>query len=649
MNALPPVSAVKVWPPSLPELELLQRIGSGSYGEVWLARNPLGTLRAVKIVRRSEFGDDRPYDREFAGLRKFEPISRSHEGFVDLLQIGRNDEEGYFYYVMELADAAHPETAQPYQARTLAAEVKARGALPLDECIRIAHTLTGALAELHRHGLVHRDIKPSNIVFVNGVPKLADIGLVANANEARSFVGTEGFIPPEGPGTPRADIFSLGIVLYVMSTGKTHHDFPEPPADLASRLDHGRWLELQAIVHRACQADPRERYASAEATLREVELFQRGRSVRRSHAREKIWKFARRTLFILAAFSTICAAAIFAFRELNRDQPLSSIPDAQRLYDQAVLISKDQTRDRQFQAFTNLIGAVKLDPQFADAYFRISTLYFGPGGEQLPPRSNFVQNIRWVAERLRDLNPDSAQYHAIHSYVEFLDWHFAEAVTESERASRLKWKARPASAHGFHAWIILRARGDAATALREFKAAERIDYSDVGIQTQLGTPYYAQRDFSQAIEHYWKALRLEPGLRLPHSLLARAYEADKQYRKALDEYEIEEKMWDPANAAPIEAQYQKWRAILAEQDGTNKLWQAMLNRPLSPYKRARLKARLGLTTEVFALLNQACEEHEDDGEADFLIDDCWDPFRDDPRFKQLLRKAGLSRVGGGIR
>ena len=62
----------------------------------------------------------------------------------------------------------------------------------------------------HPHaGLIHRDIKPSNIIFVNGIPKLADIGLVAEQSEAKSFVGTEGFIPPEGPGTPRADIYSL--------------------------------------------------------------------------------------------------------------------------------------------------------------------------------------------------------------------------------------------------------------------------------------------------------------------------------------------------------------------------------------------------------------------------------------------------------
>src|ERR1019366_3971741 len=98
--------------------------------------------------------------------------------------------------------------------------------------------------------LVHRDIKPSNIIFVNGVPKLADIGLVAEVNEARSFVGTEGFIPPEGPGTEQADVYGLGKVLYEASTGKDRHEFPDLPTLLDQLPELDKFLELnEVIVH----------------------------------------------------------------------------------------------------------------------------------------------------------------------------------------------------------------------------------------------------------------------------------------------------------------------------------------------------------------------------------------------------------------
>ena len=77
-------------------------------------------LRAIKIVYRKSFQDSRPFERELSGIRKFEPISRSHEGFIDVLHAGINEQEGYFYYIMELADDAtadrsgrkHPVSSQ---------------------------------------------------------------------------------------------------------------------------------------------------------------------------------------------------------------------------------------------------------------------------------------------------------------------------------------------------------------------------------------------------------------------------------------------------------------------------------------------------------------------------------------------------------
>jgi serine/threonine protein kinase len=229
---------------------LLQRIGGGSYGEVWLARNALGAYRAIKVIHRKSFEDDRPFEREFSGIQKFEPISRSHEGLVDILQVGRQSDS--FYYVMELADdaggeskpvrkwergteaasPAHFPTCSPahlrpdtYAPRTLRQDLKQRSRLPVNECVEIALALTSGLAHLHKHGLVHRDIKPSNIIFVSGAPKLADIGLVTDADTTLSYVGTEGYIPPEGPGAAQADIFSLGKVLYEISTGQDRRQF----------------------------------------------------------------------------------------------------------------------------------------------------------------------------------------------------------------------------------------------------------------------------------------------------------------------------------------------------------------------------------------------------------------------------------------
>src|SRR5205814_10447871 len=83
-----PSAFVSGAPPQIPDHELLRRVGEGAYGEVWLAKNVMGTFRAVKIVYRRRFSDDRPYEREFAGIKKFEPISRAHGSQVDVLDVG---------------------------------------------------------------------------------------------------------------------------------------------------------------------------------------------------------------------------------------------------------------------------------------------------------------------------------------------------------------------------------------------------------------------------------------------------------------------------------------------------------------------------------------------------------------------------------
>ena len=99
-------------PPGILDHELVRCIGRGSYGEVWLARNVMGPWRAVKIVYRRSFDHDRPFERELEGIRRFEPISRSHPSQLNVLHVGRNDAAGCFYYVMELADPVEPPEAK---------------------------------------------------------------------------------------------------------------------------------------------------------------------------------------------------------------------------------------------------------------------------------------------------------------------------------------------------------------------------------------------------------------------------------------------------------------------------------------------------------------------------------------------------------
>ena len=286
---------------------MVRIIGRGAYGEIWLARSLTGTWRAVKVVDRRTFENEKAFQREFEGMAKFEPFSREEPGFVDILHVGRDEAGNFFYYVMELADdhlAGGTIDPARYAPKTLKSELGRRSRLLVDECVTIGLSLTGALAALHREGLVHRDIKPANIIFVGGVPKIADIGLVA-ASGQDSYVGTEGYVPPEGPGSVQADIYSLGKVLYEIAMGKDRLDFPAVNTRLEDLPDKSELLQLNDVLLRACANDPGDRYPTA-ATMHE-DLVR----VRDRRPLLRTWKRSRRALVIALLVLAAVGAGLY--------------------------------------------------------------------------------------------------------------------------------------------------------------------------------------------------------------------------------------------------------------------------------------------------------------------------------------------------
>ena len=270
-------------PPEAPDYELLQPpIGEGGFGKVWIVRNAIGQWQALKAVYQSKFGSNRhPYESEFKGLQKYKPVSENHPGLLRIDLVSKMKDEGYFYYVMELGDAQtpgwekDPSLYKPRDLENMRKQAESKR-LPLTECLRIGVVLTDALNFLHSNGLTHRDIKPSNVIFVNGRPKLADIGLVTDIRppeQINTFVGTPGYMPPlpEPPGTPQADIYAMGMVLYVISTGNDPRFFPDIATTIMQRKDHAEFVRFDAIILKACQPDIKQRYQTASDMLRDLE------------------------------------------------------------------------------------------------------------------------------------------------------------------------------------------------------------------------------------------------------------------------------------------------------------------------------------------------------------------------------------------
>ncbi len=625
--------------PIIPDYDLLKRIGGGGYGEVWLARSQAtGILRAAKVIWRRTFDDERPFLREFEGLQKFERLSREHPSQIALFHVGRNEAEAYLYYVMELADDLGSDACS-YAPHTLRAELKS-GRMPAARVLAIGLALTEALGHLHRNGLVHRDVKPSNVIFVNGRPKLADIGLVTDASDQCSIVGTEGYLSPEGPGTPQADLFALGKVLYEAALGMDRRQFPRLLEDLRSWPDANLIFELNEVVLKACASSTRQRYASAQQMHAELALLRSGGSVKKRRFLANAVAIGAK-LALGAALALAIATASSLFHGFGKPNSLSASPEAAKLYRQAMYRLHKSTPSDFRQAFTNFTEAIKLDPKFLKAHYGLFEIYWCDGGRAFPPKFDYQANMAWLASQLRAIDSDSAEFHVVNSYVEWLGWRFDEALREVERAiQREPTFVRAQALKGFY---LLHTWGNVRGAQAAYEAAERIDPTDLFTQIQFGHLCYFQRDYNRAIAQYQKVVALEPKYEAAHAWLGRAYEADGHYAKALEEYETGALLLGD-DTDKIKTRFADLRHCLAL-GGPTRWRQAELdslkeNSSSNFYRMGQLCNQLGFTNEIFPYLEKAYAKHNT-----FMcwlrFDPTWDSWRRDRRFQQIVKNVGF--------
>jgi len=248
---------------------ILSRIGSGGMADVYLAEDShLGREVALKVLHR-RFAQDAEF------VERFRREARAAAGLQHPNVVGvydRGDHEGTYYIAMEYV-----------RGRTLKDVVTREAPLDQMRTIDLGVSVLGAAAFAHRHGVIHRDFKPHNVIVdEEGVPKVTDFGIAragaSEMTEAGSIMGTAQYLSPEQAQghsvTAASDVYSIGIMLYEMLTGRLPFSgdsavsialkhLSEPPPPMSGE---GLTIEpnLEAVVMGALAKEPAARWASAE-------------------------------------------------------------------------------------------------------------------------------------------------------------------------------------------------------------------------------------------------------------------------------------------------------------------------------------------------------------------------------------------------
>ena len=260
--------------------ELLEVIGTGGMAVVYKARcHRLNRLVAVKVLK-DEFSADEDFLRRFRA--EGEAVAMlSHPNIVQVFDVSASEDANYI--VMELIDGI-----------SLKQYMEVKGILNWKETLHFATQIAKGLEHAHSRGIVHRDIKPHNVmVLKNGSVKVMDFGIAQVMNKSNTLtkeaLGSVHYISPEqakGSFTDsRSDIYSLGVVMFEMMTGRPPYDGDSPVAVAIQHINGGAPrptslnpnipVGMEQIIMKAMALEPKDRYSSATELLSDLEEFRK--------------------------------------------------------------------------------------------------------------------------------------------------------------------------------------------------------------------------------------------------------------------------------------------------------------------------------------------------------------------------------------
>ncbi|HZV03355.1 MAG TPA: protein kinase [Planctomycetota bacterium] len=515
--------------------EILAEVGRGGMGIVYKARHPqLDKIVALKVLIAGILASKTQVKRfqreaELAGKLR-------HPAIVAIHDVGAIDDRPYF-------------TMDFVEGTVLEDRLRTRD-LPLRQGVEIARDLARALAHAHENGVIHRDVKPANIIIdADGRPHLTDFGLAREAkveDSARltrdgAAVGTPYYMSPEqarGEGAaigPLSDVYSLGVVLFEMLTferpfnakgqveltQKILMEKAPRPTEIEPAIDR----ELEAVVLKVLEKNPRDRYPTADAFADDLDRYLRGEKIKGAKTpRKKAPGSVRIVALVLAAAGLLGAGfGLWQIHQKRVQADLDAALAAQRAAAQKLI---EERKKKTKQALDDAEKA------WADA------------DRILPTTASeaFFEKIRLTIERATDciqLEPTTARAYLLRARAEELARKKDQAEKDYEKAQDLEPKGPSGTEAGYRlASLHLRSRKDESFKSRMMAIAEG-DGPEVWRKLARAASQLLEHDvrFDEVLAEVEAAKRADPTNPEVYYVLAITYAADGRKDRTKDSLE----------------------------------------------------------------------------------------------------------------
>jgi serine/threonine protein kinase/Tfp pilus assembly protein PilF len=676
---------------------ILDKLGEGGIGVVYLAKElVLKRLVAFKILRPEVAGDAEC-------IRRFEQEAKAasalnHPNILTIYEIGKFEELNFI--------------ASEYVEGETLRKLLASGRMDIPKALSIAVQIASALAAAHGAGIVHRDIKPENIMRrVDCVVKVLDFGLAKLTEQQLSsdestikrtapgkLLGTVAYMSPEQAECKevdaRSDVWSLGICVYEMLTGRRPFTGATPSATLAAilkdefpPLDEDTPEELSRIVEKALEKDRDERYQTIKDFLLDLKKLQHKLELSKDIERRKqraqtkitndnrarfsagvvvseIQQHLRAAVLVLVGVLLIAAIGLglghLTSTSQNRNAPTSTtqteaptqrtnnnlvrvpkdyapLTEARQHYDAGMIHWKKRTGDSLQEAIKEFQQATSIDPNFALAFVGLANCYVlleeylgTPAADSLPVAEQYALK----ALEINNLLPEA--FTAL-GYIKTKRYEWKAAEEKFKIAIELN--PNYPTAHHWYS-LLLRIRGRLDESFAEIKRAYELEPSSMMFSANLAISYLLKGDSESAIEQCKKLVKLDTGV--VHTWMGLAYL--EQGRKAEALAALNRGAEASQKSVSLLANLGYGYARLGKLDKAYKIC-AELEKRFNKRKArgqdlAKVYSGLGETDKAFYWLEQDLINKSGD-----LPNLSWHPafksLRGDPRFVDLLRKMGL--------